>query len=51
MEQEERRMQTRMKELKVQMREEFQMKEEAKVDNVNCNPLQLKGMIELKTSL
>ena len=36
MEQEKRRMHRRMKEMQVQMREEFQMREEAKADNVNC---------------
>ena len=36
MEEEERRMHRRMKEMQVQMREEFQMREEAKTDNVNC---------------
>ena len=36
MEQEERRMHRRMKEMQVQMRDEFQMRGEAKADNVNC---------------
>ena len=36
MEQEERRMHRRMKDMHIQMREEFQMREEAKADNVNC---------------
>ena len=36
MEQEERRMHRTMKEMQTQMREEFQMREEAKADNVNC---------------
>ena len=36
MEQEERRMHRRMKEMQIQMREEFQMREEAKADNLNC---------------
>ena len=36
MEQEKRRMHRRMKEMQVQMRKEFQMREEAKADNVNC---------------
>ena len=36
MKQEERRMHRRMKEMQVQMREEFHMREEAKADNVNC---------------
>ena len=34
--QEQRRMHRRMKEMQVQMREEFHMREEAKADNVNC---------------
>ena len=36
MEQEERTMRRRVKGMQVQMREEFQMREEAKADNVNC---------------
>ena len=36
MEEEERRMHRGMKEMQVQMREEFQMREEAKADIVNC---------------
>ena len=35
MEQEERIMHKRMKEMQVQMREEFQMRDEAKADNLN----------------
>ena len=36
MEHKERRMYRRMKEMQVQMREEFRTREEAKADNVNC---------------
>ena len=45
MEQEERRMHRRMKEMQLQMIEEFQIRDEGKADNVNCKVKLLKLFI------